>query len=65
MPPKIRELIAQLEKNGFINRGGKGSHRNFEHPLGIRVTISGKLGDDAQKYQERLVRNSVRRARTK
>jgi len=30
MPPKIRELIAELERNGFTNRGGKGSHRNGE-----------------------------------
>ncbi len=42
MPPKIRELIAELERNGFISRGGKGSHRNYEHPLGELVTVSGK-----------------------
>lgn len=40
MPPKIRELIAQLERNGFVNRGGKGSHRNYEHPAGLKLTIS-------------------------
>jgi predicted RNA binding protein YcfA (HicA-like mRNA interferase family) len=56
MPPKIRELIAQLERNGFINRGGKGSHRHYEHPLGERLTISGKEGDDAKRYQEKLVK---------
>lgn len=33
MPPKVKELIAQLERYGFKDRGGKGSHRNFEHPL--------------------------------
>jgi predicted RNA binding protein YcfA (HicA-like mRNA interferase family) len=33
MPRKIRELVADLEKHGFINRGGKGSHRNFTRPL--------------------------------
>lgn len=32
MPPKIKQLIAELERNGFVNRGGKGSHRNFKHP---------------------------------
>lgn len=32
MPRKIRELIADLEKAGFENQGGKGSHRNFCHP---------------------------------
>ncbi len=59
MPRKIRELIRDLEKAGFINRGGKGSHRNFEHSKGPRVTISGQLGDDAKLYQEREVRNKI------
>lgn len=43
MPPKVRELIAELEKAGFVNRGGKGSHRNYVHPDARKpVTISGK-----------------------
>lgn len=60
MPRKIRELIADLEKAGFENQGGKGSHRNFCHPKvkGI-VTISGQLGDDAKRYQERIVKHAV------
>lgn len=57
MPPKVRELIADLERAGFVDRGGKGSHRNFVHPRAQRpVTISGKLGDDAKHYQVRAVR---------
>ncbi|MCX6605273.1 MAG: type II toxin-antitoxin system HicA family toxin [Acidobacteria bacterium] len=49
MPRKIRELIAELEKHGFVGRGGKGSHRNFAHPRVTRpVTISGDTGDDAK-----------------
>jgi predicted RNA binding protein YcfA (HicA-like mRNA interferase family) len=56
MPRKVRQLIADLEKAGFVNRGGKGSHRNFTHPKGLRVTISGTAGDDAKHYQERDVR---------
>lgn len=52
MPPKIRELIASLERQGFVDRGGKGSHRNFVHPNVARpITLSGKLGDDAKQYQ--------------
>jgi predicted RNA binding protein YcfA (HicA-like mRNA interferase family) len=48
MPPKIRELIAELEQAGFVDRDGKGSHRNFVHPEASRpLTISGKPGDDA------------------
>lgn len=65
MPPKIRELIAELERNGFINRGGKGSHRNFEHLSGFRVTISGKSGNDALKYQEMLVKNAIKKVKSK
>ena len=59
MPRKVRHLMADLEKAGFVNRGGKGSHRNFTHPKGLRVTISGDAGDDARHYQERDVRRAV------
>jgi predicted RNA binding protein YcfA (HicA-like mRNA interferase family) len=54
MARKIRQLIKDLE-SGFINRGGKGSHRNYVHSKGIDITISGKLGDDAKHYQEKEV----------
>ena len=52
MPPKIRELKAALKKAGFSSRPGKGSHTVWEHPMlpKIRVTISGKDGDDARHY---------------
>jgi len=64
MPRKIRELIADLEKAGFINRGGKGSHRNFSHPhCTLPITISGKPGDDAKRYQERAVSESIEETR--
>ena len=60
MPKKIRELISELEKAGFMNRGGKGSHRNFIHPAVMKpVVISGKAGDDAKKYQERAVEAAI------
>ncbi len=59
MPRKIRELIRDLEKANFANRGGKGSHRNYEHASGARVTVSGKLGDDAKPYQEREVKDAI------
>ena len=60
MPPKIRELIADLEKAGFVDRGGKGSHRNFVHPkVAMPVTISGKAGQDAKAYQIRAVKRAI------
>ena len=55
MARKIRQLIKDLEKAGFINRGGKGSHRNYIHPKGVAITISGKLGDNAKHYQEKEI----------
>ena len=59
MPPKIRKLVQNLEAAGFRNRGGKGSHRNFRHPDGVNITISGKNGDDAKHYQIRDVKLAI------
>jgi predicted RNA binding protein YcfA (HicA-like mRNA interferase family) len=60
MPPKIQQLIKDLERAGFVNRGGKGSHRNFVHPKVTKpIAISGKLGDDALPYQERDVKKAI------
>lgn len=59
MPQKIRELIQRLERAGFLNRGGKGNHRNYEHPKGLRVTLSGNLGADCKPYQARTVQDAI------
>ena len=60
MPPKVRELITDLQQAGFEDRGGKGSHRNFVHPrLSKPITISGKPGDDAKQYQIHAVRRAI------
>ncbi len=63
MARKIKQLIKDLEKAGFINRGGKGSHRNFMHSTGVSITISGKLGDDAKHYQEKEVETKIERSK--
>jgi predicted RNA binding protein YcfA (HicA-like mRNA interferase family) len=60
MPRKIRDLIADLRQAGFVDRGGKGSHRNFVHPNVARpVTVAGKVGDDAKQYQEKAVKIAI------
>jgi len=59
MPRTIRQLLKDLEKAGFVNRGGKGNHRNLLHDKGIAITISGKPGEDAKPYQEKLVRQKI------
>jgi len=61
MARKIRQLIKDIENAGFINRGGKGSHRNYIHPEGVAITISGKHGDDAKEYQEKEVEVKIKR----
>lgn len=63
MPRKIRELIRDLTRAGFIDRGGKGSHRRFQHPTGARVTLSGNSGDDAKAYQELDVARAIRESK--
>ena len=60
MPPKVRELTAMLERAGFVARAGKGSHRVYSHPAALKtVTISGKAGDDAHRYQIKHVREAL------
>lgn len=60
MPPKVRELIGDLKRAGFVDRGGKGSHRNFVHPRVAKpVVISGNPGDDARHYQIRAAQLAI------
>ena len=60
MPRKIRELIRDLKKAGFVDRGGKGSHRNFTHAKGTKIALSGNPSHDAKRYQERDVEKAIR-----
>lgn len=57
MPKKIRELKSMLKKAGFVYRSAKGSHTRWYHELLPKdpITISGKDGDDAQKYLEKQI----------
>lgn len=66
MPPKVRELIAELQRNGFINRGGKGSHRVYYNSRYTKiVTVSGKEGNDAKPYQVKQVKEAIREVKGK
>jgi len=59
MPPKIRQLIRNLNSAGFELVRQTGSHRHFKHVSGFPVTVSGKDGDDAHRYQLLLVRKAI------
>jgi predicted RNA binding protein YcfA (HicA-like mRNA interferase family) len=65
MPPKIRELINDLHRAGFIDSGGRGSHRNVVHPK-VRnpVTMSGAAGGDAKPYQVRAVAVAIKESQS-
>ncbi len=65
MPLKIRDLVAALARAGFVDRGGKGSHRNYVHPKVSRpITVAGALGDDAKHYQERAVKHAIEESKS-
>jgi predicted RNA binding protein YcfA (HicA-like mRNA interferase family) len=61
MPRKIRELLTDLRRAGFILDRQKGSHRQFKHSSlgGGVLTVSGAEGDDAKTYQERQVAKAI------
>ena len=60
MPKKIRELKSILLKAGFSYRSGKGSHTVWSHTLlPYSLTLSGKDGADANRYQEKDVKNAL------
>ncbi len=66
MPKKIRELKSILKKAGFnlLKDRGKGSHTVWEHPnVEKNVILSGKDGNDAQRYQENRVQEAVKEAK--
>ena len=48
MPREIRKLVSDLVNAGFEERRGKGSHRNYRHPLLAKAfTTWDRDGDDA------------------
>lgn len=47
MPPKVREVIRRLARDGWEWVGTEGSHRQYKHPSKPgRVTVSGHPNDD-------------------
>jgi predicted RNA binding protein YcfA (HicA-like mRNA interferase family) len=59
MPKKLAQLLKDLAKAGFVSRGGKGSHRNYEHPDGHRLLVSVHKGE-AKPYQQRDIEEAIK-----
>jgi len=63
MPKKIRELKSMLQRVGLVMRAEKDSHTVWSHAkLEESITVSGHDGDDAKPYQEKDVRQIIRKA---
>jgi predicted RNA binding protein YcfA (HicA-like mRNA interferase family) len=44
---KVRDVIKQIEEDGWIPIRTRGDHRQFKHPMKTgKVTITGQLGKD-------------------
>ncbi len=63
MPPKIRNLIRKMRDAGFEHfpKRGKGDHEMWRHPLApqYQITLDGRPGSDAKRYQEDQVRAAL------
>jgi len=59
MPRKIKVLVADLKKEGFVLKPGKGSHRTFQKGT-TNCVLSGKEGADAKRYQENDVKEDIK-----
>jgi len=63
MPRKIRRLKADLRQAGAQQTAQSGSHTKWKHPLvpGTLVELAGGDSDDAKPYQERDLKEALRR----
>ena len=62
VPRTIRDLLKAIKDVGFVEIPdvGKGSHRKLVHPkYPGAVTVSGKAGEDAKRYQEKQVARAI------
>jgi predicted RNA binding protein YcfA (HicA-like mRNA interferase family) len=47
MPTTVRDIIRQIEEDGWRHIATRGSHHQYKHPTKLgRVTVAGKPRDD-------------------
>jgi predicted RNA binding protein YcfA (HicA-like mRNA interferase family) len=47
---KVRDIVRELEEDGWIRARQVGSHRQFRHPTKTgTVTVPGRMGDELAK----------------
>ena len=58
---KVREMIREVEADGWIYIGTEGSHRQYKHPeRGGKVTIAGRPGDDLPPATVNSIRKQMK-----
>lgn len=61
MPRKKRDIRRDLRKLGFSESPGKGDHTVHRHPkLPYNISVDGRDGKDAERYDEDHVRQAKR-----
>jgi predicted RNA binding protein YcfA (HicA-like mRNA interferase family) len=50
VPPKVRQIIKRLKRDGWVQVRQSGSHRQFQHPIfPVTITVSGNEAEDMRK----------------
>jgi len=58
---KVREILRQLEADGWYLVATRGSHRQYKHPQKAgRVTVAGKPSDDLAPGTLNSIRKQAR-----
>jgi len=53
---KVRDLLKQLRRDGWILRNQEGSHRQFVHPTKLgKVTVAGHESDEVPPKTRRPI----------
>ena len=56
LPPKVRDILEILRRDGWYQVAQKGSHRQLKHPRKPgRVTVSGHPGKDLHPFVHRSI----------
>jgi predicted RNA binding protein YcfA (HicA-like mRNA interferase family) len=57
---KAREVIRELERDGWYLHSQRGSHRHYKHPTKPgKITISHKDGDDLRDFIVKRIRQQA------
>ena len=60
MPKKVREMIDEIEAQGWYLKRQRGSHRQYKHPTKKgTVTIAGKPSKDLPDWEVQSIRDQA------